>query len=118
MPSTTEYGNRLLPTELDRIARESPSKIFASVPITADVNDGFRDISFLEIANGVDGFAHSLEQLHGRGNDFETLTFIGLPDIRYVLVVLGAIKCGYKVSVHCYPSPPGLEVICEIFEYQ
>ena len=106
MSLITEYGKRLLPTELDRIARESPSRVFASVPITADVNDGFRDISFLEIANGVDGFAHSLEQLHGRGNNFETLTLIGVPDIRYVLVVLGAIKCGYKVSMQCYSSPP------------
>ena len=99
MIPTPDYGKRLLPVELDRIAEEDPSRVFASVPITSNVNDGFRDLSFLEIANGVNGFAHLLEKMYGCSGNFETLTYIGMPDLRYVMVVLGAIKCGYKVSI-------------------
>ena len=113
MTSTPNYGKRLLPVELDRIAEEHPSKVFASVPITSDVNDGFRDFSFLDIANGVNGFAHLLEQMYGRGKNFETLTYIGTPDLRYVMVFLGAIKCGYKVSKQFY-SPSGTHSLQEI----
>ena len=102
MISTPDYGKRLLPVELDRIAEENPSRVFASVPITSDVNDGFHDVSFLEIANGVNGFAYLLEKIHGCSKTFETLTYIGMPDLRYIMVVLGAMKCGYKVSMQIY----------------
>jgi len=102
MISTPDYGKRLLPVELDRIVEENPSRVFASVPITSDVNDGFRELSFLEIANGVNGFAYLLEKMYGCSKNFETLTYIGMPDLRYVIVVLGAMKCGYKVSMQFY----------------
>jgi len=110
------YGRRLLPVELDRIAEESPSRVFASVPITSNVNDGFRDVSFRDIANGVNGFAHFLENRYGRGNNFETLSYIGMPDLRYVIVVLGAMKCGYKVSMHCYFTPIVARICGQILE--
>lgn len=34
----------------------------------------------------------------GVSNDFSTLAYVGIPDLRSVAVFLGAVKCGYKVS--------------------
>jgi len=102
MSSIPNYGKRLLPIELDKIAQRNPTKLFASIPISYNVIDGFRDVSFLEIANGVNDFAHFLERLYGRSDKFETLTYLGPADLRYVIVVLGAIKCGYKVKLKVF----------------
>jgi hypothetical protein len=97
--SSSGFGKRTLPETLDGIAREIPNRQYGTIPISADLNDGFRDISVKQVANGVNGFAFQLEQLYGRSAKFETITYMGISDLRYVMVVLGAIKCGYQVGV-------------------
>ncbi|EPE33348.1 Acetyl-CoA synthetase-like protein [Glarea lozoyensis ATCC 20868] len=82
------------------------SKPYASIPITAEVTDGFRDISFSDIANGVNNFAFQLEKLYGRSEEFATITYVGINDLRYVMVFLGAIKCGYKTLLISPRNPP------------
>ena len=52
----------------------------------------------LEIAQSVDQFSYWLEGSLGRSPSFETLTYMGVPDLRYAVVFLAAVKCGYKVS--------------------
>ena len=39
----------------------------------------------------------------GRSTVFETIAYIGPSDLRYAIVFLAAVKCGYKVSnAICY----------------
>ncbi|TVY83972.1 Non-canonical non-ribosomal peptide synthetase FUB8 [Lachnellula suecica] len=101
-PERPQFGERLLPQTLDEIARKTPQRIYASIPVSGDISQGFRDVSFREVANGVNYFAHQVEIIYGRSSTFETLMYVGIPDLRYVMVFLGAIKCGYKVLL---PSP-------------
>jgi hypothetical protein len=96
--SASMFSKRTLPGTLDEIAKETPNRRHATMPVSNNLDDGFRDVSFGDIANGVNKFVYELEKLYGRSPDFETPTYLGIPDLRYVIVVYGAIKCGYKVS--------------------
>lgn len=95
-----QYGRRLMPCVLDHLSRTVPDRLFAAVPKTGDLADGFRDISVSEISRCVDFMAHWLADRFGRGNDFETLAYVGIPDLRGVIIFYAAVKCGYKVSYH------------------
>ncbi|KAI9874581.1 MAG: hypothetical protein M1830_009591 [Pleopsidium flavum] len=90
------YGARLLPQVADEIAKFDPYRIYASVPHSADVTEGFREVNFLELAHAVNHIAWWLHQEFGRSNDFETLAYMGISDTRYTVIFLAAVKCGYK----------------------
>ncbi|KAL8833479.1 MAG: hypothetical protein Q9170_004253 [Blastenia crenularia] len=96
------YGSRLLPQVLDGLAKSKPERIYASVPATFDLKDGFRDVTVLQLSRAVDRFAWWLEENIGSSSTFETIAYLGLPDIRYTIVFLAAVKCGFKVL---FPSP-------------
>jgi long-subunit acyl-CoA synthetase (AMP-forming) len=96
--SVPKLSKRTFPEIVHEIAKRTPNRPYASIPISAEVTDGFRDVSFGDIANGVNNFAFQLEKLYGRSEEFETITYVGVNDLRYVMVFLGAIKCGYKAS--------------------
>lgn len=93
------YGRRLLPHVLDDEAQVNPHRVFAAISRSNDLSDGFRDVYFAEMANAVNYMAHRLQTMFGSTLDreFETLTYIGSPDLRYNIVFYAAIKCGYKV---------------------
>ena len=93
----TSYGQRLLPRVLDETASSRPERLYASYPPSADIADGFRDETFKDMANAVDSFAHFLHKSIGQGVEFETLCFLGVPDLRTAIVCFASWKCGYKV---------------------
>lgn len=61
--------------------------------------DGYRKITYRELASAVNGAAKWLVDTLGAGQDFETLAYIGPNDVRYPFLILGAVKAGYKVSL-------------------
>lgn len=92
------YGRRLLPQLLDEISKTTPERLYASVAVSVDLSEGFQDVSFRDMAHATNFFAWWLENNVGRSNLFETLTYMGIPDLRTAVVFLAAIKCGYKVK--------------------
>jgi hypothetical protein len=97
-PLEPHYGSRMLPHVVDELARLNPSRVYATIPLSSDISQGFRDVTMLEVAHGVNHFASWLENSFGRSSSFDTLCYIGVSDLRYAIVFLGAVKCGYKVS--------------------
>ena len=95
-PSKPQYGSRLLPQVVDELACSDPERIYASVPRSSDLSDGFRDVSMLEMSRAVNRIAHWLEKIVGRSTSFETLSYMGPPDLRYVIIFLAAVKTGFK----------------------
>ena len=94
-----KYGRRLLPRVLDDEAISNPERPFAAIPRSEDLAHGFRDVTFGQVANAVNHIAFRLQtNLGPLKHDFETLTYVGIPDLRYNLVFYAAVKCGYKVS--------------------
>ena len=97
--SRPQYGRRLLPCVLDDEAQTYPERLFAAFATSNNVCQGFRDVTFSQMAHAVDFMAHRLQSTFGSilKHDFETLTYIGVPDLRYNIVFYAAVKCGYKV---------------------
>lgn len=98
---TTSYGRRLLPNVVDELRNSSPSRVYASCPKTADVADGFFDFTVADLGRCVDFMASWIENKFGRSDNFETITYIGLSEIRGPVTFLAAIKAGYKVCFVC-----------------
>nr|ARJ54151.1 nonribosomal peptide synthetase [Ramalina conduplicans] len=98
------YGRRLLPCILDEEANHHPKRTFATIPRSNNTSEGFQNISFLQVANAVNHVAHQLRARFGTipESKFETITFLGIPDLSYNVVFYAAVKCGYKVLL---PSP-------------
>lgn len=96
-PENTPYGRRLLPLLIDEIAAQDPERPWVSVAKTDNLQDGFQDLSYRRFANAINRMAWWLESSIGKGQNHETLAYIGPPDVRYYVVCLVAVKVGYKV---------------------
>ena len=103
--SSLSKGSRLLPSILDHIGTNTPNRIFASVPRTHDIGDGFRDITFGEILRAVDALATWLSKTFGVSEDFETLAYTGVADLRYTIFFYAVVKCGYKALLPSSRNP-------------
>ena len=84
---------------VEQNAISSPDKVFAEIPRSAsDFEQGFQSITYVDLANAVNGVAWYLRNLFGSPDNIETLTYIGPNDLSHVLLILGAVKAGFKVS--------------------
>ena len=93
-----EYGRRLMPKALDVIAKNQPRRVFAAIPRTDNLAQGFVDITFQQVANAINSLAFRLRDRFGNSHKGqETVTYFGVPDIRYTIVFFASVKCGYKV---------------------
>lgn len=94
-------GRRLIPSTIDDIAGLNPSKVFGSLPISNTILEaGFKDLTFSQIANAINGVAWWLEKEIGRSDNFETLAYLAPNDFRFPILAVAAVKAGYKVSFH------------------
>ncbi|KAI0008847.1 hypothetical protein F4779DRAFT_418501 [Xylariaceae sp. FL0662B] len=93
-----ETGRRLLPTLVEEIAQSDPHRVLYSVANTRDPSEGFRDISARDFSRAVDRCSWYIENNLGRAQEnFPTLTYMGPQDVVYAILVLAAVKTGYKV---------------------
>ena len=98
-----------LPTLIDKIAARRPNRPFISLPINNDdLSEEYRDFTFGDFARAVDRCAWWIISKLGRyGVEREgkperrVLAYVGPQDVRYAVLMLGAVKGGYTVrSVH------------------
>ena len=92
------YGERLLPQVVDEYAQTHPQRVYASYAKSADLTHGFRDVTMEEVARGVNHCAWWMEERLGIPEKFETLAYMGASDLRYPILCLAGIKCGWKAS--------------------
>jgi len=96
-------SGQLLPMVLDRRAHSEPDRVWAKFPVSARSYDqGFRPATYRQIRNAVNRVAWMLAETIGASTQFDTLAYLGPNDLRYHIVVLAAIKTGYKAFL---PSP-------------
>ncbi|MCJ1463039.1 hypothetical protein MMC07_001643 [Pseudocyphellaria aurata] len=90
---------QLLNHIVDGMARARPHALYAEFPKSATTYDaGFYKITYAALANAVNGVAWLLDRELGPGKAHETLTYIGPRDFRHNVMILGAVKAGYKAS--------------------
>ena len=93
-----EFSKQLLNHMVDDIAKARPSAVWAEIPVsTTSYAPGFRKITYPMFANAINGVAWWMHENLGPGQDFETLAYFGPWDMRYIVLLLGAVKAGYKV---------------------
>lgn len=91
----SRWQDDVLPPIVDRLARETPEAVYGSWPVApASYDEGFRDVTYSQLTNIVNGLAWWLENQLGRG-DHDVLTYVGPNDVRLTALILAAIKVGY-----------------------
>ena len=92
------WKRQTLMTRVDTIAAETPSKTYAAWPKSPlTYENGFREITYGDLANAVNGVAHLLQRELNGSAPGQTLAYIGPNDVRYPALILGAAKLGHKV---------------------
>ncbi|MCJ1383931.1 hypothetical protein MMC17_007045 [Xylographa soralifera] len=95
---STDVGKRLLPSLIDETAKSEPDAVYAEYPVSStDLTAGLRTVTYAQLANGINGVALWLKREIGMGENHETLAYIGPNDLRYYIVIVGAVKAGYKI---------------------
>ncbi|KAF5878579.1 putative nrps-like enzyme protein [Botrytis fragariae] len=107
--STTKAGYfrydkpRFLIDVLDERARVCPHALFGEYTIfPINYSQGYRKITYAQLANAVNGAAKWLTEELGPAKDFQTLSYMGWNDFRYVIFILGAVKAGYKEGSYSF----------------
>lgn len=97
----TVYGRRLLPTIIDQVAGQDPTRECLQIPRSSQPSDGWRTVTWKDMANGVNRCAHRIVELWGKPQEgsFPTIAYIGPNDARYIVMMIAASKAGYKVSL-------------------
>ena len=96
----TNQGEELLPNLVDGIAKANPEAVYAEVPAsTTTYENGYLKITYRTLANAVNGIAWLLHDQLGEGTNHDTIAYIGPNDPSYVIMILGAVKAGYKVRL-------------------
>ena len=92
-----KYGSRLILHLIDDVARDDPRRCFCllSAPTTTD---GFRTVSYGELANAINRVAWWIGENTQKYSDFQTLGYIGPSDLRYTILTIAAQKAGFKVT--------------------
>ena len=93
------YRGVLSPAALvDDLATAVPHNVWVKEPVTS--KEGLMvwlDITWLQLRRAVDSMARWVEDEFGLGSGDEPLAYVGVNDIRYPIVVMAALKSGYKV---------------------
>lgn len=101
-----QYGKRLIPQVLDEIANTDPDAEIFSAPRSSDPKDGWKKVTYWQVANAVNRIAQLIVGKRGRPEPgtFPTLTYIGPSDVRYAIITIACIKAGYKVRCAPYEN--------------
>ncbi|KAI9747250.1 MAG: hypothetical protein M4579_007498, partial [Chaenotheca gracillima] len=96
-----QYGQRLIPTVIDVMSVNDPDKVFALIPRTMRTKDGFRHVTYADLAEAINTAAHWLSGIvkEERGR---YLAYLGPSDLRYAILAVAAIKAGW---IMFFPSP-------------
>ncbi|KAL0937767.1 nonribosomal peptide synthetase [Colletotrichum truncatum] len=96
--ATTQHGKRLIPQVLDEIAKSDPNAEILSVPRSSDPKDGWKKITYKQVANAVNRIAQRIIDKSGKPEpgSFPTLAYIAPSDVRYLIITIACIKAGYK----------------------
>ena len=83
---------------LDDVSTSTLRRSYATIPRLAEnLSQGFIDIALSDMARCVNALAWWLQGIIRQSDSFETLCYIGVPDIRSTIFFLAAIMCGYTV---------------------
>jgi hypothetical protein len=92
------------PTVIEERASDTPDRIYAIIPNSDSLQDGYRNFRYNQLAKAIDKMSWWLDQKLGKSVDLDTLAYVGASDLRYLFLYVAAIKTRRKVNfnLHCY----------------
>jgi acyl-CoA synthetase (AMP-forming)/AMP-acid ligase II len=98
----TRFVDDLLPNVIDLKAKARPDDIWAEFPVSdTGYQDGFRSVTYAELANAINGAATwLLSTLGAPKQKHEVIAYVGPNDLRAPAMILGAAKAGYVVCTY------------------
>jgi acyl-coenzyme A synthetase/AMP-(fatty) acid ligase/acyl carrier protein len=103
-----QYGRRLMVGVLEEEAQHHPERIFALIPESSDLQDGFRQVTFQQVKAAVDHTVYWLQAEFGPFALHETLSYVGVLDLRYNILFYAALKLRLKVFLPSPRNPPAV----------
>lgn len=91
------HGERLMPVQIDDLARDHPGRLCASIPKSPNLADGYRDVTYADVARAINRAAAWIDNNYGISTNFATLAYLGPYDMRYFILMMAVSKVGYKV---------------------
>lgn len=100
-PEDTPFGKRVLPTLIDQVAAQEPDRECMSTPRSDKPSDGWKVVTWRDMANAINRCAHRIVELCGKPEEdsFPTIAYLGTNDIRYTITMIACVKAGYKVCL-------------------
>ncbi|KAL8953360.1 MAG: hypothetical protein Q9222_000787 [Ikaeria aurantiellina] len=90
--------HELLPHIIDQRAVDEPASSVAAVPTTShDHSYLWTNVNYQQFANAINGAAWWIHKTIHSSSSFETLAYIGPNDLRYPILILGAVKAGFQL---------------------
>lgn len=85
---------------IDEISLSDPDRPFISIPKSELLIQGYSDVSYRQFAKAVNRCSWWIKETIGQGikGDSKTVFYLGPLDIRYLIILLGAVKTGHVVS--------------------
>jgi len=78
-----DYGTRLIPQILDRLATAEPDRVIYSLAKSSDISEGFRDVSASEFTKAVDKTAWWLQHQIGKSSKIKPVGYIGPRKLKF-----------------------------------
>ncbi|KAM0454500.1 hypothetical protein ACHAPV_008371 [Trichoderma viride] len=103
-PPSPDYGKRLIPVEIDKIAREEPDRVLFYIPRNNQPSQGYDVVTTSIFANAINRMCWWLQS--EVGTEPKTIGYVGQNDIRYLLLVVAATKLGNKVLLSSPRNSP------------
>lgn len=97
--------DRTLLRIIDKIALSEPRKLYCIQPVSSDISDGWREISFSLLSHSVNRMAVWIQENVAVSNGPETLAYIGANDIRYVAFILACMRLRHTVRFRTFRIP-------------
>jgi hypothetical protein len=92
------YDGLLIPEIIDSVARRYPQRTYARFSTGSSVDD-YRTVIVGQFANAINVAVQWIEKRFGKaGPGFPTIPYLGPQDLRYIILLVGAIKARYKVG--------------------
>lgn len=88
---------RTLTEVVDNLAAEQPDGLWVKAGALDKGVLSWSDITWAQLARAVDYISHWMEARLGPPAENETMGYMGISDIRYPIMILSAMKTGYKI---------------------
>ncbi|CAG8396628.1 unnamed protein product [Penicillium salamii] len=81
---------------LHKLIAEHPDTLYCTHPISSDISDGWRDVSFRDLAYAINYMVRWIRTEVSLSSDHLTLAYLGGNDIRYCAFVFACMQLRHK----------------------